>query len=79
MALFFMTGYTWIRRSRGFCILALGMSLLTVILILMCLFLSIAADMLLTHVMTLLTSVISGTVLKSNQWISYIVFYLSYM
>lgn len=56
---FYMTGYSWIRRSRGFCILALGMSLLTVILILMCLFLSIAADMLLTHVMTLLTSVIS--------------------
>ncbi|XP_022327407.1 uncharacterized protein LOC111126806 [Crassostrea virginica] len=52
-------GYNWIRRSRGFCILALGMALLTVVLILMCLFLSIAADMLLTHVMTLLTSIIS--------------------
>ncbi|XP_061183010.1 uncharacterized protein LOC133191272 [Saccostrea echinata] len=52
-------GHNWIRRSRGFCVLALGMALLTVVLILMCLFLSIAADMLLTHVMTLLISILS--------------------
>ncbi|XP_062618202.1 uncharacterized protein LOC134279803 [Saccostrea cucullata] len=52
-------GHNWIRRSRGFCIMALGMALLTVVLILLCLFLSIAADMLLTHVMTLLTSILS--------------------